>query len=119
MIGASCPCCGRSFAADGDLMWNMNARTLTGRGHSARIPLMRAKIFNVLWTAWPKGVGYSQNQMMDLVYAEYADGGPESRNIISVQMLHLKKQIAAFDLTIKSYSGYRLIDLTEEKREAA
>ena len=105
-----CPCCGQKVEGDGGLSWDVNRRILTGRGQMVHIPEMRARIFDALWRARKHGTPLSQAQLMDIVYADDPSGGPESRNIISVQMLHLKKLIAPFNLTVTRYTGYLLVE---------
>lgn len=52
--------------------------------------------------------------MMEHVYADDPNGGPESTNIISVQVNHLKKMLAPFGLTVTGFKGYALVALPNE-----
>lgn len=111
-----CPCCGNPIAAAADLAWNADARTLSGNGLAILLSPHRAAIFNLAWIAWKTGRLVSREQMMSAVYADDASGGPESINIISVQVGHVRRAIEPFGITITARCGYSLTPL---KREAA
>jgi DNA modification methylase len=94
-----------------DLQWNMSARSLVGRGLAVTLSPLKARIFDVLWRNWRTGRLITRDQMMDLVYANDPNGGPESENIISVQVGLTREAIAPFGLTIKGRIGYSLTTL--------
>lgn len=107
-----CPCCGRP-APEGDLVWNAEARTLVGRGHSIRFPRKQAKLFDALWRQRHRHL--SNRELADIVYADDRDGGPDDPKIISVHAWHLRRRIAAFNLNI--WYG-RLIDNAKSEMAA-
>lgn len=103
-----CPCCGRKIGQEESLRWNAETRTLAGFGQVTQLSPIRGKIFGKLWKLWPSGHMISTGDMTAFVYADDADGGPESVNAISVHINFLRKQIAVFGLSIRSRHGYLL-----------
>jgi hypothetical protein len=101
-----CPCCGHIVEPDAELRWNEHSRTLSGCGHVAMLSPIHGKIFTKLWKAWPSGRMITLNEMMDHVYADHPDGGPESNNVISVQLNFMRHIIARFGISIRGRSGY-------------
>ena len=110
----SCPCCGAPIDIDASLSWTPENRLLVGRGHVAQIPKMQAKIFDALWRARPRFVGISQDEMRAIVYADDPSGGAGSRNVVSVNVMNLRKTLAPFGLTVQPYTGYMLVDLPKK-----
>lgn len=104
----NCPCCGQHLPLLADLRWCVDSRALTGYGSAVILSPLRSKIFNVLWRSWRTGRIISRSEMTDIVYADDPNGGPESENIISVQMGVLRKDIERFGLTVRGRIGYTL-----------
>lgn len=105
----NCPCCGRAIDEMADLRWNMQTRVLSGHGRTVALSPIRARMFGALWKNFKSGRPVERQEMMSVVYADDQSGGPESDNIISVQVVHLKKQIRPFGLSVKGRSGYQLV----------
>ena len=108
-LDTTCPCCGRQLSENSGMHWDADTRALTYRGHCLRLSRIRAAIFDAMWRNRGKRV-LTLQQMMDTVYADDPNGGPESDNIISVQVNQMKKLLAPFGLSISGYKGYSLID---------
>lgn len=113
-----CPCCGHIVSPDKELCWIEGSRTLSGRGHIVTLTPMQTRIFNKLWKCWPSGRSVTLVEMMDHVYADRIDGGPESHNSVSVQMNNLRKRVAPLGLRIKGRYGYLICQLDAERAAA-
>ena len=83
-----CNCCGHPIVGD-DV-----SETLT--------PLQQ-RIFNGIKRAGAAGI--SARDLMDIVYADDANGGPENTNIISVVINQMAPRLALFNLKIKGRRG--------------
>lgn len=111
----ACPCCGRQIDEAADMQWDAESGTFTYQGKALRLSRIRSLIFDALWRARGRRI-ISHQQMMEHVYADDPNGGPESTNIISVQVNHLKKKLAPFGLTVTGFKGYALIDLPDNNQ---
>lgn len=109
-----CPCCGHQIAETDALRWNSETRTLSGRGHIVQLSPIRGRIFDKLWRCWPSGHMVSLEELMTWVYADDPDGGPESVNVISVQLNHMRKFLAPFGLSIRGRHGYLIYNVAEQ-----
>lgn len=109
----SCPCCGRPVSELADLKWNVGARALVGHGMAVVLSPLRSRMFDLLWKRFGTGQLTHKSKMMDELYSEDPNGGPESDNIISVQVIHLRKQIEPFGLTVRGRGGYALAVMGE------
>jgi DNA-binding response OmpR family regulator len=114
-IQFACPCCGRKLEEDSSLRWDKDSKTVSRHGKALRLSRYRSIMFDYLWNARGKHV-ISVEQMMDRVYADHEDGGPESDNTMRVQVCHLKRQLKQLGLTISGRSGYSIIDLESDNR---
>jgi len=65
-------------------------------------PLQR-RIFNVVKRAGTAGI--SGGDIMDEVYANTRDGGPDSTNIIAVVANHANKRLSQFNIKIQGKRG--------------
>jgi hypothetical protein len=65
-------------------------------------PLQR-RIFNIVKQSGSAGI--TGGEVMDIVYANTCDGGPESTNIIAVVAGHANKRLAQFNLKIQGRRG--------------
>lgn len=110
-----CPCCGHIVTAEEGLRWNELTRTLCGLGYVVALRPMQGKIFDKLWRSWPSGRMISKEEMMDHVYADDINGGPESPNIVSVQIADLRKRIAPFGISIHGRHGYLIYRVANPK----
>jgi len=70
---------------------------------------MQARMFAMLWKAWPTGRSISVEQMMEHLYAEDPNGGPEFNKTISVQISHMRKKLEPMGLSISGRHGYAII----------
>lgn len=114
----TCPCCGRRVDKLADLRWNGEARTLAGKGKALVLPKLRSRIFDVLWKRFPAGQLTHKSKMMEAMYGDDPNGGPDSDNIISVQVMHLKNQIKPFGLSVKGRGGYLLVTVEAQRASA-
>lgn len=114
-----CPCCGHVIAPDEALRWNEHTRTLSGRGLVVQLSPIRGLIFSKLWKAWPQGRMIPLDEMMSHVYADHPDGGPDSHNVISVQLNFMRKIIAPFGISIRGRHGYLIYRVDARDNEAA
>jgi hypothetical protein len=83
-----CKCCGHPIVAD------EIGIVLT--------PLQR-RIFNIVKRAGAAGI--SGRDIMDEVYANTQDGGPESTNIIAVVVNQMNRRLAQFSIKIQGRRG--------------
>lgn len=83
-----CKCCGHPIVAD------EIGVVLT--------PLQR-RIFNIVKTAGTAGI--RGKDIMELVYANVSNGGPDSTNIIAVVASQMNRRLAQFNLKIKGRRG--------------
>lgn len=83
-----CKCCGHPIVAD------EIGVVLT--------PLQR-RIFNVVRSAGAAGI--RGKDVMDIVYANVSDGGPDSTNIIAVVANQMNRRLAQFSLKIQGRRG--------------
>lgn len=118
LAATHCPCCGHPISIGADLRWHPQSRTLSGHGLVLMLSPQRTIIFDVLWRAYPTGRLIEREELMDAVYAGDFNGGPESDKSLSVQLVHLRKALAPFNLGIKSRTGCRLVilDATAESK---
>ena len=83
-----CDCCGHPLPDDGP--------------ESALTPMQR-RLFRILKIAGQRGV--SGPELVDLLYQEDANGGPDSLSIVSVMRSNMLPRLAPFGLTIKTRIG--------------
>lgn len=65
-------------------------------------PLQR-RIFNIVKRAGIAGI--SRDDLMEMLYANAADGGPSNRNIIAVTCHQMNRRLAQFSIAIKGSRG--------------
>ncbi|MDP1587299.1 MAG: helix-turn-helix domain-containing protein, partial [Prosthecobacter sp.] len=108
-----CPCCGQTIAPANAPKWNENSRTIVVGDGVAVLTPMQARMFSMLWRAWPSGRLISVEQMMNHLYADDPNGGPEYHNTVSVQISHMRKKLEPLGLTIRGRHGYAISRLVE------
>ncbi len=111
MTIGSCPCCGQ--ALPNEASWNPEARRVTTK-HGSVVLLgsdRRAAIFNLLWERRGK-VGLTRMRIIEIIYADDADGGPEGGAITNT-MRRLRLQVAPLGIEIRrgraDGRGYSLV----------
>lgn len=98
---SKCPCCG-SQVDETAIVWDAGSSTLSGRGMSVHLGPKRALMFDIMW----RRKAINSDDLVSAVYADDVNGGPENaRSSVSVMMMHLRRQIAPFGITIESSNG--------------
>lgn len=84
-----CQCCGHPIISEDPIV-------------SALTPLQR-RIFNIVKSAGVAGI--SASVILERVYADDINGGPDSSNVISVVVNQMNRRLAQFNLKIKGRGG--------------
>lgn len=93
-----CKCCGHPIASD---------------EIAAVLPGKQRRLYEIVRDAGQLGV--SCGTVMDRLYADDINGGPESHNVVQVQAMHVNRKLRAFGIAVRGRGGpgsvYRLVKL--------
>jgi hypothetical protein len=111
-----CPICGGALKDEAS--WDAMTGTFSANGLAVKLTPRQASIFNPIWESRNRGGIVGQVRLAELAFANEVNGGPESLNVLSVYMAHIRKKIAVTGYTItKSYGtafhAYRIIRIGE------
>lgn len=98
-----CPLCGSAMEATPDIVIDAASGTIVRNGKSVHLPQYLYRVFDVLWTRQNRVI--SKEVLWDQVYQLDPDGSPEDKSAV-VYISHLRKKLAALDITIKNTFGY-------------
>lgn len=98
----NCPCCNQPLP-ETDVQWNAQTRTVLRGGKAVSLAPVQARFFDVLWRARPERV--PREAIVQRVYADDINGGPESPNQVSVLAWLLRKKLAPIGVTIAHGRG--------------
>lgn len=110
-----CPCCGGQLPGS-ELQWltpqkreprhNQYASgILVGSGKALVLTRTESAIFDVLWTARHMLEGMSRDAIVERIWRDRADGGPNYQNVVNQYVYHIRAMIEPFGITIKSTGG--------------
>lgn len=88
-MSAVCKCCGHPIVSDDPII-------------AILTPLQR-RIYNMVKAAGAAGIGAST--IMERIYANDINGGPDSSNVVSVVVNQMNRRLASFNLKIKGRGG--------------
>lgn len=109
---ATCTCCGRPMPTKTPLTWDLKSRTLTSQIGAVRLSPRKAIYIDALYRARNRGGIQTRAELMDAVYADKEDGGPDDFVTGSVHLNQIRKKIEPVGWTIsKNLAGepYQLI----------
>ena len=87
MVGV-CECCGHPLPPE---------------GIDAELTPTQRKLYRAVKRAGKAGI--TNPELMDKLYADDPNGGPENTNIISVMMKRVRAVLASYGLTVRSTGG--------------
>lgn len=102
---AACSCCGRPLPPKGPFIWDFESRTITGPLGSIRFSERKAIYVDVLYRARNRGGVYSLHELVNAVYADDVNGGPDNTNVGSVHLDQIRKRLEPIGLTISKNQG--------------
>ena len=107
-----CPTCGSPLSDHAS--WNLEDRSLIANGIVVRFTKTEARIFDTLWRWRSRGPVPDREALMQMVYADDADGGPNSFENLSVLLIKVRKKLKGSGFAIpRAYGrpriGYRLV----------
>lgn len=117
-----CPTCGQDYQPKINDTWNFPEWRITTQFGSVTLKSnLQAKVFDLLWRK--QGIkGLNRQRILDIIYLNDIDGGPEIHTMTS-EMMRLRKLIEVVGIHVKrGYSGgegYSLIMMTPEQAIAA
>lgn len=98
-----CPCCHRPIAADSQMAVDYDTRTVTRNGKALVLAGKQWETFACFAKKFPAPV--TNEMLMDVLYGDDPDGGPDSLNIVSVVKFHLRKKLEPLGIGIVSTGG--------------
>jgi hypothetical protein len=108
----SCPFCGGKLI-DREMMWLLESRVLVAGDKAIRFSPIETRIFDAMFRAWKHGHGLSGRNLLDAMYADRADGGPEGHKYVSIAISKMRKFLGPLRMTIVAddakSSFYRLV----------
>lgn len=113
-----CPTCGQNYQPKVIDTWNFSEWKLTNQFGSVTLKSnLQAKVFDLLWRK--QGIkGLNRQRILDIIYLDDIDGGPDISTMTS-EMMRLRKLIEVVGIHVKrGYSGgegYSLIMMTPEQ----
>lgn len=112
MTTNACECCGSRIDVRGDVIWNAAGWTITTpHGHIELGSKLQAGLFDLLWHHRASQVLTGQ-RILDIVYADDPDGGPDTVHAAIHLISRLRIAIAPLGLRIiggtKLGQGYKL-----------
>lgn len=113
-----CPHCGSLYAPVKTTQWNITEWKLTNEfGTVIFKSLLQSKVFDLLWRK--QGIrGLTRQRIIDIIYMDDLDGGPEP-DTITHEMMRMRKLLVIVGIFLKrgfsGGEGYSLVFLTPEQ----
>lgn len=108
-----CPHCGSLYEPDGLTKWDFSEWRFTNQfGSIVFSSIYHAKIFDLIYRK--QGIkGLTRERIIQIIYADDFNGGPDEANVISNYIFKMRKKLKVVGITIKrGYSngeGYSLV----------
>ena len=100
---SECPCCHRPIAADNQMVVDFDARIVMRNGKALTLVGKQWETFAFFARKFPAPV--TNEMLMDVLYGDDPDGGPDALNIASVVKCHLRKKLKPLGIGIASIGG--------------
>lgn len=89
----TCPTCGQTLPRP--------------KPHGLRLSPLRTRLFEIVRRAGPEGIG--TDDLMDMVYAQHPDGGPDSGRVcLRTHIFHINQQLRQKGYEIKARNWGRV-----------
>lgn len=116
-----CPTCGAPLVDQYSFDYERGVFIVDGK--SVRFTPAQARLINAIWKYRHRGGIPNLERFAQIAYADLVDGGPDTLNVISIHLSHIRHKLARVGYTVtqnkgRPKSGFRLERIAKKEGAA-